>query len=104
MVTVTREKYIFKEEGSDDCVAKANEKPDYYAKNTIEYTSRSPWPYNDYRVCSTYYEVKNDDTDRESEVTFYTYPDGYKEDPSPVGAVSATTAVALCASLMALAF
>ena len=45
-VTVVRQKYGFNPEDNSLCKKKEGTSEEYYAKNTIEYTSRSPWPYN----------------------------------------------------------
>ena len=84
-VTITTEKYGFNPEEAGKC-KEIGAKTNFYAKNTIEYTSRSPWPYNENDICATYIKIRNDDKDRESQVTFHTFPDGYTEDPSPLGA------------------
>ena len=101
-VTITVEKYTFDESDPEKCVPKKNSQKDYYAKNTIEYTARSPWPYNEDNVCATYFEITNNDTDRESDVNYYTFPEGYSEDPTPVGALSLSAAAALAASFLSL--
>mmetsp|Transcript_29382 Transcript_29382/g.39106 ORF Transcript_29382/g.39106 Transcript_29382/m.39106 type:complete len:112 (-) Transcript_29382:57-392(-) len=103
-VTVTTVDYGFDKDDDSKCVKKKGSSSDFYAKNTIEYTARSPWPYNEDNVCATHYEVTNDDKDRESTVTFYTFPDGYTEDPSPLGSLQTSFAVALLVSLGTLAY
>ncbi len=77
MVTVTSTEYGFDETYPDLCAKQDGAEVVYYEKNKNLYSYRTPWPFNNDNVCANYIRVRNDDEDRNSTVTFYTFPKNF---------------------------
>ena len=97
-ITASYQAYGFESADSDDCKTEPDPVIEYYPRNQIMHTARTPWPYKDQFVCAYNITFQNDRDDDFPTVEVYSFletPPAQRVNGSTALGLSSLAAVAL---------